>query len=85
MPFHVEQEFEQRLKGFFANSIKKVDNTADFVNNYNIDSSIQSFLNFSFKTIEGSKSHEIASLKKGETLVDTTPKLSLLESWSCMR
>ncbi|MBL6868882.1 MAG: DUF3050 domain-containing protein [Flavobacteriales bacterium] len=45
----------------FINRIKEVDTTVDFINNYNIDSSVQSFLNFSFKTIEGRKSHEIAA------------------------
>ena len=33
----------------FIKRIKKVDTTVDFINNYNIDSSVQSFLNFSFK------------------------------------
>ena len=45
----------------FITSIKKIDTTVDFINNYNIDSSVQSFLNFSFQTIEGGKSHEIAA------------------------
>jgi hypothetical protein len=45
----------------FIIRIKEVDTTVDFINNYNIDSSVQSFLNFSFQTIEGGKSHEIAA------------------------
>ena len=45
----------------FISGIKEQDATVNFINNYNIDSSIQSFLNFSFQTIEGRKSHEIAA------------------------
>jgi hypothetical protein len=45
----------------FIIRIKEVDTTFDFINNYKIDSSVQSFLNFSFQTIEGGKSHEIAA------------------------
>ena len=39
-------------------SCRLIDN---FINNYNLDLSVQSFLNFSFQTIEGGKSHEIAA------------------------
>ena len=45
----------------FISGIKEQDATVNFINNYNIDSSIQSFLNFSFQTIEGRQSHEIAA------------------------
>ena len=49
------------LINHFISGIKEQDATVNFINNYNIDSSIQSFLNFSFQTIEGRKSHEIAA------------------------
>ena len=45
----------------FITGIKEIDNAVNFIKNYNIDSSVQSFLNFSFQTIEGGKSHEIAA------------------------
>jgi hypothetical protein len=45
----------------FVSGTKEVDDISDFINNYNINSSIQSFLNFSFQTIESGKSHKIAA------------------------
>jgi hypothetical protein len=45
----------------FVSGINSLDGIENYINNTNLDSSIKSFLNFSFQTIEGWKSHEIAA------------------------
>ena len=45
----------------FLNDEIKLEDIKKHIKNYNIDPSIKSFLNFSFQTIEGWKSHEIAA------------------------
>ena len=45
----------------FLNDKTKLEDIKKHIKNYNIDPYIKSFLNFSFQTIEGWKSHEIAA------------------------
>ena len=45
----------------FVSGIKDLDNIANCIKKSDLNSSIKSFLNFSFVTIEGWKSHEIAA------------------------
>lgn len=56
-----EIEAETEPIDHFIRGIKDLGTIDNHVKKANLDSSIKSFLNFSFKTIEGWKSHEIAA------------------------